>query len=285
MQAERYDLAVQLHGSGVLTNQFVELLGAARCAGLFLPAEYCPDPELWLEYPGRGHEIHRLLGLMTFLGAPDLGDSLDFPLLATDRAGMAGLLAAEGIGPGRFAVLHPGAEDPKRRWPASRFAAVADALCARGLEVVLTGTSREAAVTGAVERGARSAVHDLTGRTDVGTLGALFAAAAVVVCNDTGVSHLATAVGAPSVVVFATSERERWAPLDTSLHRAVEAPGEAHGPAFDVEAHCLRDACLLTPAHSIRRRGPAPMSAVLAEIDQLLQAEDGGAERRAGPLP
>jgi ADP-heptose:LPS heptosyltransferase len=275
VQAERYDLAIQLHGSGVRTNQFVELLGAARHAGLFLPGEYCPDPELWLDYPGRGHEIHRLLALMTFLGAPDAGDRLDFPLSEDDGAALAGLLTAEGLEPGRFAVLHPGAEDPRRRWPAPRFAAVADRLSEHGLEVVLTGMPNEAPINAAVRRAAQSGIRDLTGRTDVGMLGALFSAAALVVCNDTGASHLAAAVGAPSVVVFAASERSRWAPLDTAKHRAVVTSSAP--PPFDADTHCLRDACLYAPGKSPRHRGTASVAKVLAQVEDLLD------EARQGP--
>src|SRR5437763_9510990 len=54
MQAERFDLVLQLHGSGGLTNPLVALLGARKTAGFYPPGGYRPDPDLFLPYPDEG---------------------------------------------------------------------------------------------------------------------------------------------------------------------------------------------------------------------------------------
>src|SRR5581483_6922189 len=68
MQEERFDLAIQLHGSGPFVNPLVVLLGARRAAGFYLPGDYCPDAELFCPWPERGREVQRLLRLVEFLG-------------------------------------------------------------------------------------------------------------------------------------------------------------------------------------------------------------------------
>jgi ADP-heptose:LPS heptosyltransferase len=278
VQARRYDLAVQLHGNGMRTNAFVELLGAEHTAGHYLPGVFTPaDEDLWRAYPGRGHEIDVLLGLTTRLGAPERGRDVRFPILPAERRLATRLLRTEGLRPGGFAVIHPGANEASRRWPPEAFARVADGLRALGLELVLTGSDAERPLTAEVRRHARSAFHDLTGRTGLGALAAVLDQAALVVCNDTGVSHLAAAVEAPSVVVFSGSDPDRWAPLDGRLHRPVGP--EPPPPAFDVGVRCLRDACLLAPDPA-RLHGPAPEQA-LREAQRLL-AELGSAAGRAG---
>jgi ADP-heptose:LPS heptosyltransferase len=63
----------------------------------------------------------------------------------------------------------------------------------------------------------------LAGRTDIVELAALIAAAGRVVCGDTGVAHLATAVATPSVVLFGPTPPTRWGPPATRHHVALWA--------------------------------------------------------------
>jgi ADP-heptose:LPS heptosyltransferase len=127
---------------------------------------------------------------------------------------------------GGFTVLHPGASDPRRRWPAAGFAAVARWLLERDVAVVATGTPSERPVVEELCR-REPGVIDLCGRTDVCDLAGVLSAARLVVSNDTGVAHLAAAVRAPSVVTFLGHDPGRWAPLDSVRHRVVLL---AHGP-------------------------------------------------------
>lgn len=221
----RFDLAVQLHGDGRVTNGLAARLGARLLAGFHPRGGPCPDPSRFLPYPDAGPEIRRLLRLTAFLGLPDRGEELEFPLREEDVMDLRRLPEAASLRPGEYVCVHPGGRDPARRWAPEEFAAVADGLGRRGLRVVLTGTAGEAALTGAVAgRMAAGPPVDLTGRTSLGALAALLSGARLLVCNDTGVSHLAAALRLPSVVVFTGSDPERWAPLDRSRHRALWRP-------------------------------------------------------------
>lgn len=229
MQARGFDLAVQLHGSGGIVNPLLATFGARHVAGFHEPGGWSAEPALHAPWPTHGHETLRLLRLVDHLGLPRQGTRLDFPLRPDDRdrllrsvpelrddACAAGAAAAAPI-----VCVHAGAQLPSRRWPIERFAAVADALAGLGLRVVLTGTAAEAAQVAALRAGMRSAALDLSGRTDLFALGALVERAALVLCNDTGISHVAAALGTPSVVISSGADVARWAPLDERRHTVL----------------------------------------------------------------
>ncbi|MBA2638320.1 MAG: hypothetical protein H0U79_08900 [Solirubrobacterales bacterium] len=222
------DLAVQLQGSGLTSNAFVALLGARAAAGFRPPGvSWSPDPERFLPWEEREHEVRRGLRLLEHLGIPSRGEEIDLPVVAEEAAAAAVLLPADAEH--GYVVVHPGASEPARRWEPCRFAAVADGLADRGLVPVLTGTVSEGGPIGAVAAAMRAAPVDLGGRTTLGVLAALVRNARLVVSGDTGVSHLAAAVAAPSVVVFQASDPSRWAPLDRARHRSLGWPTGGEG--------------------------------------------------------
>src|SRR5690242_177756 len=95
VEAERFDLALQLHGSGLIVNPLLMLLGATRVAGFYPAGQWCPDPESFRPWPERGLEIRRLLSLAEFLGIPTQGEGLEFPIREADRASLASIMGAE----------------------------------------------------------------------------------------------------------------------------------------------------------------------------------------------
>lgn len=221
LRARRFDLAIQMHGSGGVSNPLVRAFGARRTVGFCEGRPQTDDPA-WqgAAWPARGNEIERLLQLVDALGLPRQGTGLEFPLNDEDRTAAAALLPA--LRERRpYVCVHAGAQLASRRWPAQRFAAVADALMDSGRLVVLTGGLSEAPLVAAVRSAMRNRPVDLAGRTSLGTLGALIEGAERVVCNDTGISHLAAALRRPSVVVSSGGDVERWAPLDHALHRVL----------------------------------------------------------------
>ena len=222
-QAREFDLVLQAHGSGEVTNALAALLGGRRTAGFYRPGTFCPDPELFVAYAENGPEPRRLLRLAEHLGVEAAGDELEFPFQDRDRAELEGLDEARTLRPGKYVCVHPGARLESRRWSAERFAAVADGIAERGFQVVLTGSEGEQDVVARVAAAMHRQAIDLSGRTTLGALAALLAGARLLVCNDTGVSHLAAALRVPSVVVFSASEPARWAPVDASRHRVVTA--------------------------------------------------------------
>ena len=213
-QSRKFDVAIQLHGSGEISNRIVALLGAGRTAGFGTGLHH-------MRWPDSQPEIHRYLSLMAFLGVPLQGTHLELPLLDEDRASWERLTKTHRLPPGSYVVIHPGARLRSRRWPAERFGEVGAALAKDGWQVVVTGSPAEAELTSKVMSMLPRTAIDLTSQTTLGSMANLLQQGALLVCNDTGVSHIASAVKAPSVVIASGSDVKRWAPLDSERHEVL----------------------------------------------------------------
>lgn len=216
-----FDLALQMHGSGRVSNAFTALLGARAAAGFYDASRQERYGARFFPYPERQAEVHRWLTLTKALGYPSRDDRLEFPMTDEDRAALREHGALAGLERGSFVCIHPGARDPARRWPPERFSAVANVLAGRGFRVVLTGTHAERPAADAVAAAMKRRALNVAGETSLGALAALLERAALLVGNDTGVSHLAAALRVPSVIVFLRSDPERWAPSDLARHRPI----------------------------------------------------------------
>jgi ADP-heptose:LPS heptosyltransferase len=219
-RARRFDLALQLHGSGGIANDIVAAFGGRLNAGFTKPGERA-RAGIFIRWPDDLPEPLRYNALLGALGVGAIDPSLDIPLDTHDESECDAVIRAYHIEPDRLVLLHPGAQLPSRRWPAERFAAVADQLVADGWQIGITGTAGELALTSSVLGAMSSGALHLAGRTTLGGLAALLARAQLVVCNDTGISHVAAAVRTRSVVIASGSDTRRWAPLDTRRHRVL----------------------------------------------------------------
>jgi ADP-heptose:LPS heptosyltransferase len=146
--------------------------------------------------PGTLHEAARNLIFLGGLGFPVRRPDLEVWTTPEDEEAAAEVAPAGA----EFALLAPGAGEPKRRWPLDRFAELGRRLLAeRGGEILVTGDPGEreaaAALARSIGRGARS----VAGLLDLPALAALAGRARVVVAADSGPLHLAAAAGAPVV--------------------------------------------------------------------------------------
>jgi ADP-heptose:LPS heptosyltransferase len=189
------DVAVNLHGSGPESQGRIEALQARQTIGH--RSEYRDGP------PWRGelHERERWAKLLEWHGieADPLDIQLNTPHMPSPVPGAT--------------VLHVGAAYGSRLWPAERFAAVASALDQAGHNVIFTGGSGER--DRALDVCRRSGLAEeavLAGRLGLGEFAATIAAARLVISADTGAAHLASAYGAPSVVLFGPAPPEIWGP-------------------------------------------------------------------------
>ncbi len=151
------------------------------------------------------------------------GDGVPTIYLGSDVQERAGaLLTGEGVRPEEALVaFNPGSTyGSAKRWPADRYAALADRLV-EGLRVrvLLTGAQGDAAVARAVRSLSRypQFITDLTGRTDIQVLAAVLKRCAAVVTNDTGAMHIGAAVNLPVIAIFGPTDPGATSPVGRYL--------------------------------------------------------------------
>jgi len=240
MGARGFTLALQLHGNGGISNEIVAGFGAHAMAGHCQGKPVLTERTMLFPYPEVGAESDRLLHLVGRLGASAVGDYLEFPLAPEDRQELEASGIAAGLKPGGYICVHPGARKRDKCWPARRFAEVADRLAAEfGVDVVLTGSADEADLAGEVASHMQARAVNAAAPISIGAMAVLMKQARLLVCNDTGVSHIAAGLRLKSVVIFSKADIARRAPLDRDNHRCIWDPDAQRSAAVLQHARAL----------------------------------------------
>lgn len=203
------DVVVNLHGRGPQSHH-VALAAHPRRFFAFANRDVGrpqPAPQ-WCEDE---HEVDRWCRMLEFFNVPCDRSDLDLHV---------GRYTGECSG---RVLLHPGASDEARRWPIEKWIGLAERLLATGVRVAISGSSGEFRRARLIARNAGLGMDCiLAGKTTLADLASVVTSARAVVCGDTGMAHLATAVGAPSVVLFGPMSPTRWGPPKERLrHRVI----------------------------------------------------------------
>ena len=221
LRLHRPDVAVNLHGRGPESHRVLLAASPRRLVAFAHPE--IPESAEGPPWAAGEHEVRRWCRLLQASGIPADAADLDLQPPPHERHGAT--------------VIHPGAASPARRWPVERWAEVARCEVAEGNRVVVTGSAGERELATQVAEAAGlppSAV--LAGSTDLLGLAVTVAGAGLVLCGDTGVAHLATAFGTPSVVLFGPTPPSLWGPPpERRRHVALWAGaiGDPHGTEPD----------------------------------------------------
>ena len=224
LRAERYDVVYNLHG-GTTATFLTRATGARHRVG-FETYQYAqlhtelapPAPLLWRQE--KTHSVEQQLALLGWTGVPvtdkprtQLGVS-PIAVEAVNRR-----LAAAGLAEQKIALIHPAAAFETKRWPTENFARVAEYLSERGFACVAIAAPHEAQI-----------VNDLLGEASVKIVSldlslpevtAIAALSQLFVGNDSGIAHIAVAVGTPSVVIFGSSNVANWRPWNRAAAEVV----------------------------------------------------------------
>ncbi|HXV63037.1 MAG TPA: glycosyltransferase family 9 protein [Vicinamibacteria bacterium] len=170
------------------------------------------------------------LGIDPGCGAPEL------VIRESSHLGAARFLNENGLGQSRFIAIHPSSGSLQKNWPWERFAGVARRARQEGLEVLWIEGESDRDVVRTV---ARSVGGVVARHLELAVLAALLARATLYLGNDSGVSHLAAAAGAPTVALFGTTDPASWAPRGRTVE-VVDcrlSSDEVWGKAVDVAWH------------------------------------------------
>ncbi|WP_413451743.1 glycosyltransferase family 9 protein [Georgenia phoenicis] len=216
-------VAVNLHGRGPQSHRLLAAtmpsqLVAFACAEAGHPASVA---DVAPEFRDGEHEVARWCRLLAAAGGDCGPEDLRLPVEP-----------AEGVADA--VLLHPGAASGSRRWPAERWHELARRLTAAGHRVLVTGSPAEAGLCAEV---AGDVATSVAGEHDVPGLASLVAGARLLVCGDTGVAHVATGVGTPSVLLFGPTPPAAWGPaVDTERHVVLwhgDGTGDPHAAELD----------------------------------------------------
>ncbi len=214
LRAHRFDLIFDFQGlfrsaffasvSG--SRQRYGMAGARECAPWFYTHRIKPDTD-------NHHIVDLYLKMVQHAGASPAPGQFVLPDTEADAQTMLDLFGQKAIDPARYAVFIPGSAHDSKCWPHDRFARLADKLSHdHSLPVVAVGTQSEANAIDQIAQATATPITNLAGQTNLKTLCALLRHAKLVVSNDTGPGHIASALGVPLVMLFSWSNPARIYP-------------------------------------------------------------------------
>ncbi len=223
-RATGYDVVYNLHG-GTTATLLTRATGARHRVG-FETYQYAqlhnhqaPSP-LLLWGQQKTHSVEQQLALLGWSGIP-VSDRPRTQLAVTPGASAAvsQRLAAAGLEDSKIALIHPAAAFATKQWATENFARVVEFLTERGFASVAIAASNEGEVLNELisEASVRVVSFDLS----LPEVTALAARSQLFVGNDSGIAHIASAVGTPSVVIFGSSNRAHWRPWNSAAAEVV----------------------------------------------------------------
>ncbi len=263
LRAARYDVVYNLHG-GTTATLITRATGATHRVG-YKTYQYAhlhnhqspPSSTLWSQE--KTHSVEQQLALLGWTGVPvtdrpptQLGFSNDSLLV------VSALLNSAGLYDKKFALIHPAAAFATKQWAAENFARVVEFLADAGIASVAIAGPGETEVLNKLlgSTSARVVTFDLT----LPQVSALASRASLFVGNDSGIAHIAAAVGTRVVVIFGSSNRAHWRPWTRGAAEVVFEELECQPcPGYHCEKFALPE-CILR----------VPVSRVTAAIERVM---------------
>ncbi len=262
-----YDVVYNLHGGTTAT--FLTRASGARHRVGYKTYQYAqlhnhqaPSP-LLLWGQQKTHSVEQQLALLGWTGVP-VTDRPRTHLAVTPEADWAvhQRLEEAGLADRQFALIHPAAAFATKQWAVENFARVAESFAERGLAPVAIVAPNEREIVESLMD--QSSVRIVSFDLSLPEVAALAARSQIFVGNDSGIAHIAAAVGARSVVIFGSSNVAHWRPWNKAPAEVVTEPmpcQPCHG--YFCEKFPLPE-CILR----------VPVDRVVAAVDKILAHAD-----------
>jgi predicted lipopolysaccharide heptosyltransferase III len=224
IRATRYDVVYNLHG-GTTATFLTRATGAPHRVG-FKTYQYAqlhnhqsPSASLlWGQQ--KTHSVEQQLALLGWTGVPVSDRPRTHLGVTSDAAGsITRRLAEAGLEDRKIALIHPAAAFATKQWAMHNFARVVESLADRGYASVAIGAPHERGLLDALSD--ETSVGIVTFELPLPEVAALAARAQLFVGNDSGIAHIAAAVGTPSVVIFGSSNVVNWRPWNKAPAEVV----------------------------------------------------------------
>jgi heptosyltransferase-3 len=249
IRRNKYDVVFNLHG-GTTATFFVRASGAKYRVGFksyqydFLYTHLAPSPlEFW--QTEHTHSAEQQLALLGFVGVP-VKDRPKSRLAVTESAAnsIKAKFSSFNLQNPSFALIHPTAAFDTKQWATENFARVTEFLSEKKLSAVAVATKKERGVLENLKQVARVPItifDDLT----LPEITALASKAKIFVGNDSGIAHIAAAVGTPSVVIFGPSNINHWRPWTDAPNEIVFAEKPCHHQLDEIRKGSENPKCIL----------------------------------------
>jgi lipopolysaccharide heptosyltransferase II len=226
---------------------------------------------------GIRHEVRRQLDLVATVGCHTSDERLRVNTAAEATAQVLDTLRFLELDDGRlWAVVHPGASAPCRRYPPALFArACRELVLEHGIRLVFTGSEGEQPPVDEVREAMDAPSECLAGELSLGKLAALLAEAPLLIANNTGPVHLAAAVGCPVVDLYALTNPQHtpW----MVPHRVL---------SHDVSCRwCYKSVCPEGHHSCLRMVNPSEVVGAALELLRGQRSGDGSEFRSLTPIP
>jgi predicted lipopolysaccharide heptosyltransferase III len=264
LRAAGYDVAYNLHG-GSTAALLTRASGARHRIGyadyrLSALHNHAAPSALQLWQRDKTHSVEQQLALPGWTGVP-VSDRPATRLFVRDNvaAVVEHKLEAAGIKASEpFALFHTAAAFDSKRWDARNFARVADNLAARGFRIVVVAAPDDREVVRAFSESTQEAHAVSFNDLSLPEVSALATRANLFVGNDSGIAHIAAAVGTPSVVVFGSSNVTHWRPWSNAPSEVVReempcAPCAGYTCGEFAEAQCIRRVTVERVSEAVER--------------------------------